>query len=143
MTKKKALLLGIIIVVALLLLVPESPIRTAYSKYVLSNNAILSKLPVDKNNCHFESAIAFGDTPQVATVVCLTNKRYQLPSVEITAAVNDMRKILEDNGWTFASNKSSDDLDVVYTKGLRKIRIYPYDWDPNLSQGAKLFVRLS
>ncbi|MBI2631255.1 hypothetical protein HYW73_03530 [Candidatus Nomurabacteria bacterium] len=65
-------------------------------------------------------------------------------------AIDQMRSILEKNGWRFQESKSWRNWwNVFYAKGLREIHIYPYDWGPGCTgiaedgyNSCKLFVVL-
>ena len=141
----KKLIIIIFIIIGISLLFRASPLRIWYSKFTLSNNDILAKLNFSKEDCKFHGATFFGgdSSPGPSYVVCLTKERYKPTSIEQKTAIVIMRNILEKNGWAFSSKESWKDWDITYTKGFRKIRIYPYDWDPNSADGFKLFADLN
>lgn len=122
---------------------PVIPPHSWYSKYILTNSSVLSELGLDKNQCRYQEAQMLIEA-HPAYISCFTTNRYQNTSDAQTEAIGKMRSILEKNGWTFSSKDSLKTRDITYSKGLRKIRIYPYDWEKDYNhEGAELKLIVS
>lgn len=143
------ILIWILVFISLLSVVmPVLPPHTWYSKYILTNNPIILKLGLDKKDCSYEEAQMVLESHS-ASILCVTKDKYRLTSDTQKAVINEMRNILEKNGWKFLEKESWQFWDTTYKKGLRKIRIYPYDWGPGCTgvivggfDSCKLIVRI-
>ncbi len=138
----KIILVISVFILFLFIIFPSSPLRSQYSKIILSQETILTKLSLNENDCKYQEPTMF-DSPLPAAIVCITTDKYKLASDAQKTAVDDMRSVLDKNGWTFSSTESWKYWDIVYHKGARQIHIYPYDWGPGCEgDKCKLFVTL-
>ena len=144
----KVILITLVSVSLISIVFPAIPPHSWYSKIILTHQNIISELNLNKKNCHYETPIMLIESRKAA-FVCITDASYKVASEDQKAAINNMRNILEKNGWKFSESKSWKHWDIVYNKGLREIRIYPYDWGPGCTgviedgyYSCKLFVRV-
>lgn len=137
----KIILILLVVIPLISIMFPVIPPHSWYSKYVLTNNSILSKLGLDKKQCNYQEAQMLIESHS-ASISCFTPTRYKNASDEQKVAINNMRYILEKNGWKFSEKESWKFWNVTYNKGFRKIRIYPYDWEQGVDSNFKLIVSL-
>lgn len=133
----KIVLLALSIIILLALLHPVSPLRSAYSKYVLMSNPVLEDFNADCK--YYKPTMFLGPTNPALS--CLTEGRFDEEGQR-----NEIKRIgvaLGVKGWTFPSSENFHDRDVTYYKDDMRINIKPYDWEPDRADTEpKLIINL-
>lgn len=131
----KFLTIGVVIILGISLFFPWSLTRSIYSKFIMDKDGILEKINFEVDCRYFKPRILLGSSnPQYQ---CLSYKYYD--KKQQLEAIQNMEKILKDNGWTFSEKHNFHEYDVTYFKGDFKFNIAGGNL-PKDDGTAKLFV---
>ncbi len=134
----KILLLVFVAIFILLLAHPVSPLRSAYSKYILFNDSALSAFDL---TCKYQkpTIFIFVKNPSLS---CLSEKRFHSKEDQKNE-IDRMKKVLEEKGWVASTHENFHSWDVTYYKNKLRINIQVYDWEPNRGdEDSKIIVDL-